>query len=154
MQGLFREVAVEAQQTRWLGDIVLAGPVSFTFLSSLAATMAALAIAFLSFGTYTKRSTVPGQLLPDLGIVKVFPPQNGVIVERRITEGQPVKRGDIMFVLSSERESVSMGGTQAYISEQVRARQESLRGEIDQLGMLEATERSAIQKKERACRRS
>ncbi|HEJ1459321.1 TPA: HlyD family secretion protein, partial [Pseudomonas aeruginosa] len=50
-----------------LGKVTLTRPVSFTFLTLLAAVMALLVVGFFLFGSYTKRSTVSGQLVPASG---------------------------------------------------------------------------------------
>lgn len=68
---MFRQEALDAQHAGGLGEIVLIRPVSFTFLTLLAAAMALLVVGFFLFGSYTKRSTVSGQLVPASGQVKV-----------------------------------------------------------------------------------
>lgn len=68
MSALFRPAALAAKQTNWLGEIVLIRPLSFSFLTALAAVL----VLFLYWETYTKRSTVTGQLVPDAGLVKVY----------------------------------------------------------------------------------
>ncbi|RTW10149.1 hypothetical protein DZA01_30415, partial [Pseudomonas aeruginosa] len=68
---LFRADALSSQQPNWLGEIVMTRPISFAFLTLLGAVMATLVVGFLIFGSYTKRSTVSGQLVPASGQVKV-----------------------------------------------------------------------------------
>ena len=72
---MFRQEALDAQHAGGLGEIVLIRPVSFSFLTLLAAAMALLVVGFFLFGSYTKRSTVSGQLVPASGQVKVHAPQ-------------------------------------------------------------------------------
>ena len=127
---LFRPEAVDAQRTKPAGDIVLIQPLSFGFLTALAVGLAGLVVAFFVWGTYTKRSTVVGQLTPDSGLIKVHVQQPGVILEKRVSEGQPVTAGDVLYVVSSERRSSTQGDTQANISMNVKARQRSLRAEL------------------------
>jgi membrane fusion protein len=57
---LFRKQALAARQTKSLGDIVLMRPLSFTFLTTFAAILAALICAFLARESYTKHITVSG----------------------------------------------------------------------------------------------
>jgi len=106
----------------------------------MAAAIAAALVMFMAIGTYTKRVTVAGQLLPETGIIKVHAPQSGVIVEARVAEGQRVERGDLLFVLSSERRSV-IGETQAQISRQAQIRAGSLRSQLATTHTMEALER-------------
>jgi len=69
---MFRHDALKAHQIKWLGDIVLVRPVSFTFLTVFSLGLAATIIVFSIFGTYTKRITVTGQLIPDTGLMKIY----------------------------------------------------------------------------------
>ncbi|GAC1321580.1 MAG: hypothetical protein NVSMB28_13400 [Collimonas sp.] len=112
---LFREQAFAAQQTKWLGEIVLVRPISFAYLTIFAAVLATMTCAFLVWGSYTKHSTVSGQLIPDSGLIKVYAPQTGIIIERHVKEGQLVNAGEVLYVLSSERHSSTLGATQAAI---------------------------------------
>lgn len=144
---LYRSEAMNARQVKWVGEIVLVRPVTFAFLSVMAAAIAFVILAFLFFGSYTKRATVAGLLLPDLGLVKVFTPQFGIVERKHVIEGQSVKRGDILYVLSSERQSGPQGGIQASISRQVTVRRESLLVELDKTRRLQQEERAALVKK-------
>ena len=144
---LFREQALAAQQTRWLGDIVLVRPLSYTFLTAFAVMLAAMICAFLAWGSYTRHSTVSGQLIPDSGLIKVYAPQTGIVIEQHVKEGQQVKAGEVLYVLSSERQSSTLGATQAAISSQVEQRQASLRDEMQKTRQLQLEERSGLNNK-------
>ncbi len=143
MSTLFRPAAIAAKQTGWLGEIVLIRPLSFSFLTALAAVLAAIVVLFLCWGTYTKRSTVSGQLVPDAGLVKVYAQQPGVVLEKRVQEGQRVQRGEVLYVLSSERQG-NQGEVQASISRQVQSRQHSLQDELGKTRLLQQEEREAL----------
>lgn len=147
VQQLYRAEALQARQIKWLGDIVLVRPVSFTLLCGAAAVCAAMVVGFLIFGSYTKRSTVVGQLVPDLGLVKVYVPQIGIVVKKHVVEGQHVKQGDVLFVLSSERHSDTQGSVQATISRQVSMRQNSLRDALEKTRRLNEDDRAALVKR-------
>ncbi|WP_198119137.1 HlyD family secretion protein [Massilia rhizosphaerae] len=141
---LYRTEALNARQVKWLGEIVLIRPVSFSILCALAGGLAAAVLIFLFFGTYTKRATVSGQLVPDLGLAKVYVPQYGIVVKKNVVEGQTVKRGDVLYVLSSERYSDTQGSVQATISRQVNARRASLQEALDKTRRLNEEERVAL----------
>jgi membrane fusion protein len=127
---LFREAALDAQRNNGVGRIIMIQPISYTVLALIAAAFALALVLFAAWGTYTRRVTVSGQLVPDKGLMKVYVPQTGTIVSERVTEGSRVKAGDTLFVLSSERQSSTVGETQAAISEQARARVQSLHTEL------------------------
>lgn len=126
---------------------MLVRPISFTFLTAFAVIVASIVVSFGIWGTYTKRSTIPGQLIPNTGLLKVYPTQPGIVMQKLVTEGQEVKQGDTLFVLSSERHSSTQGDVQAAISNQVELRQRSLRDERDKTHLVQNEERMALQSK-------
>ena len=144
---LFRQSALNAQHPKWLGEIILIRPLTFTFFTLFAATVALALIAFAYFGTYTKRSTVIGQLIPDTGLLKIYPTQTSVVVQKMIVDGQQVKQGDTLFVLSAERHSNTQADVQAAISGQVLQRQQSYQLERRQTQQIQAEEKVALQQK-------
>lgn len=146
-QPLYRAAAVNANKTKWLGEIILIRPVTYSLLTAAAALCALVVAAFLAWGSYTKRSTVIGQLVPDSGLVKVYAPQVGIVQEKHVAEGQSVKRGDVLYVLSSERQSSTQGQIQAAISQQVESRRESLQEEMGKTRRLQQEERETLAKR-------
>jgi membrane fusion protein len=126
---------------------VLIRPISFTFFTAAAVGMGLFIVIFLMVGSYTKRTTVSGQLAPDVGVLKIYVPQSGSVLEKRVREGQLVKRGDLLFVVSSERQSSTEGGIQGTISRQVKLREQSLREELSQTRRLQREDVSALQHK-------
>lgn len=102
-QKLFRPEALSAQQTRWLGSILLIRPVGLKWFILFAAVFGLLVISFLCWGSYTQRSSMSGQLLPDAGLIRLYPRHAGVVLERRVREGQFVNKGDVLFVLTDDR---------------------------------------------------
>ncbi|HEY0906933.1 MAG TPA: HlyD family efflux transporter periplasmic adaptor subunit [Methylophilus sp.] len=144
-QPLFRSAALNAQKNKWLGTILLIRPVSYLFLTGVAVVCALIVIAFLTWGTYTKRSAVIGQLVPEFGLVKVYAPQFGVVVEKRVQEGQHVQQGDVLFILSSERYSDEGGSIQASISAQHARQRQSLQDEVGKTKLQQHDEQQALQ---------
>lgn len=144
---LFRLKALEAHKQQWLGEIMMIRPTSFTFLTLMAAAMAALVIGFLFWGSYTKRSTVTGQLVPASGQVKVYVHQPGIVLEKFVNEGQMVQRGQPLLSLSSERYGSDAGPVQAGISQQLRQRGDSLRDQLEKQRHLQVDERNSLTSK-------
>lgn len=144
---LFREEALAASRVPWLGEIVLIRPLSFTFFTAMAAALALGICAFFFLSGYTRHSNVAGQLTSNLGIVKVYPPQAGVILKKMVMEGQAVSQGDVLYVVSSERQTSGSGAVQQAISQQVARREQSLRDELLQTRRIQQDEQIALQKK-------
>jgi membrane fusion protein len=141
---LFRGQALAAARTQTFGKIVLIRPPSFTLLTTFAVLLAAATVTFLTFGAYTERSRIAGQLLCDAGVVKVYAPQVGIVLERHVLEGASVNAGDVLFVISSERSSASQGATQAAISGEVRERAASLSEELKTTRRLQERDRESL----------
>ncbi|OUM37766.1 HlyD family secretion protein [Pseudomonas putida] len=143
---MFRTEALAGRGLSWLGEIVLIRPVSFSLLTFIAVILGVMVVAFFSYGSYTKRSTVAGQLVPSSGQVKIYAPQYGVVLERFVEEGQNVERGERLISLSSERSSDS-GLVQANVSEKLSQRHRSLKEELAKQEQLQAEERQSLQSK-------
>lgn len=144
---LFRSEALKARQTQLHGDIILVRPLSTQVFTWVSVLFAAVVLGFLFWGSYTKRSTVSGQLLPDSGLVKVYSPQFGVVREKRVIEGQKVQQGEVLYVLSSERRNGGLGSVQAAIAALLTSRRESLNEEIAQTERFQQRERLALQER-------
>ncbi|WP_414885854.1 HlyD family secretion protein [Pseudomonas chlororaphis] len=144
---MFRREALDARQTNGLGVIVLVRPISFTVLTCLATALAVAVAAFFFFASYTKRSTISGQLVPVGGLVKVYVPQAGIVFETFVHEGQRVKRGEPLLTISSERYGSDAEPVQAGISRQLEHRRDSLRGELEKVLRLQLDERDSLSNK-------
>lgn len=144
---LFRADAANAKRTQFLGEIVLIRPLSFTVICAVCALMGCIVIAFFMFASYTKRSQVIGQLVPTSGQVKVYVPQPGVLLEKFVSEGQRVTRGEVLFSLSSERYDTDDKPVQAGISAQLVARRDALKDEMAKIPIIQMGERKSLASK-------
>lgn len=144
---LFREEALSASRVQWLGEIILIRPLTFRILTAVAAAMAVSVAALFFGGSYTRHSNVSGQLMSDLGVVKVYPPQAGIVLQKMVREGQPVHRGDLLYLVSSERQASNRSDIQESISRQVARRQRSLNDELEQTKRVQLDEQTALHKK-------
>ncbi|CAM3811963.1 HlyD family efflux transporter periplasmic adaptor subunit [Bordetella tumulicola] len=136
---LYRKEALAAQRSVGLGNIVLIRPVSFALVTTVLAGFVLAVCVFLALGTYTKRATVNGQLMPDTGLLKLYVPQSGIVLERYVLEGEHVNAGDMLYVVSGDQQS-TLGDTQEAISAQIRQRRDSLRQVRDKTVLLQQSE--------------
>lgn len=107
-QGLFRQEVIEAKRGEWLGSISLATPLSFTWWSLLALTMATVIVLFLTIGYYTRRESVTGQLLPSEGLLTLTAQTTGTVTLTLVHEGQRVAAGQPLAEISANLDT-SMG---------------------------------------------
>jgi membrane fusion protein len=128
---LFRPEALAAKRGEWLGTIQLAAPLSGWVLCAIALALAVGLLAFLTFGHYTRRERVSGQLLPAQGLLSVGSPNAGTVARVLVHEGDGVKHGDALIEISGELDSAALGGTRALISTQLRAQRTRLQADLD-----------------------
>lgn len=143
---IFRQEAVDAQKTQWLGEVLLARPLTLTFYTVFAVLVACAVIAFITYGEYTKKEKVVGKIVSTRKLAKIYAPVIGTVVNKHVDEGDLVKEGQVLYVISGER--VTTGGdTQAAIAEKLSARRDSLTAELSMQRIALQTEREALQRK-------
>lgn len=144
---LFRHQAVEYATVHQYGTVMLTRPVSHVVLTCVFAALALLLIAFFAFFETTRKATIQGMLVPTSGVIRVFSNQVGVIKEVSIKEGQFVREGDILFVVSSERSTSDPRSTEAVISELLEQRRASFHNELHQARTQAIQHRAALQQR-------
>lgn len=149
---LFREEAMAAQRVQLLGQIILTPKLSVLWLGLGAALLALAMVAFLFLGSHTRRVTVSGQLVPSGGVIRIHTPQTGLVLEKRVTEGQMVNKGDVLYVLSSDRVGDGSRELQADIARQVNDRKLSLQAEIERSRRVQSEELASLQRRADALR--
>lgn len=115
---IFREEVLEAKSQKWAGNVVLTRPFSFTFLTLCSIAVGLVIIIFIFFGSYTKRNTVQGQLVPKDGLIQVYSSSQGLVSEQLVTEGQVVKKDDLLYSISTVRYD-NKGSTSAAIDKEL-----------------------------------
>ena len=131
MDALFRPEAIEHRNRAWIGEVQAIRPLSLQVLTLVVVAVLAAAAAFLVFAQYTHKARIAGVLLPDRGVIRLMPPAVGTVVERRIAEGQQVRQGDVLFVVSVDR-STAQGETQLAVQHSLEERERSLRQALQQ----------------------
>lgn len=145
MSSLFRPEVIEGRQQGWLGSIQLIRPVSFGLLTMFVAAVALAVGAYFWFGQYTQKAHVAGYLAPDRGVIRMLSPQPATVVERHAREGTSVRQGDVLFVLSLERATLS-GDTQQAVQASLAARERSLQAASQQKQQLQASQMQALER--------
>lgn len=145
MASLFRPEVVEGRRQDWLGSIQLIRPVSFAVLTALVTATAVAVASYLSVGEYTRKARVSGYLVPDRGVIRLVTPQAATVIERKVVEGQVVRQGDVLFVLSLERATLG-GDTQAAVQSSLAARERSLQAASQQQAKLQQAQIAALQR--------
>jgi membrane fusion protein len=139
---LFRAQAVEHVTVRQYGAVILTNPVSHRVLTTVFVTIALGIIAFFCLFSTIRKAGGQGVLLPTAGVIRVTPVQAGVIVEKYVKQGQAIKAGQPMFLVSGERGSAGAGSAEKKISVLLERQLVSLRGELQQ-SQIQAAQRIA-----------
>jgi membrane fusion protein len=148
---LFRPESIQGQQQTWLGSIQLIRPVSLALLTLAALLTLVVVGVVLVEGRYTRKAHVSGFLAPDKGVLRMLAPQAGTVVERKVAEGQSVKQGDVLFVLSTDRATLGLDA-QASVQAQIGERAQSLQATSRQQTQLTVTQASSLDKQMEALR--
>jgi len=116
---LFRQEALDANNKGTLGTVTLYCPPWRWLVISLVIFITLSTLLFFIFGSYTKYETSTGELIPKEGMLAVSAPVSGTATHIFVKEGQKVKQGDKLMVLSSEV-STSIGPTRQVISDRLK----------------------------------
>jgi membrane fusion protein len=138
-QDLFRQEVLVAQRGSYLGRILLAQPLRFWVLTCCAVGAAAIVIAFLTLGNYTRRVRVTGQLTPTQGLVTITSPATGMVPKVSVKEGEHVTAGQILAVVVVPRATSGIDSTLLAVEQQISERKEGVeRSSIAQDALLRA----------------
>ncbi len=146
MRLLFRPEAVEAQTQQWLGRVQLVRPLAMGLVTTGVVLMLVALLAFVFVAQYTRKATVSGVLMPDLGLIRIVPTASGSVLERRVREGQSVRAGEVLFVLALERSTLD-AGTQAQVQRSLDERARSLKESADQQQRLVAAQQATLERR-------
>ncbi|MEY4427080.1 MAG: hypothetical protein RL535_1378 [Pseudomonadota bacterium] len=121
---------MDAYRVQQYGNITLVPGASSRWLAVVGLCVVAALAALIGWGEYTRRTTVGGQVYPAEGLLRVTAAQSGVIVEQLVRDGQSVKRGDKLFVLSADRVGTDNVDYQRAIAAQIESRRRSLEDDL------------------------
>ena len=127
---LFRPEAVDAFRPQHYGAITLVPGASSRWLALAGLCVVVGLAALIGLGSYTRRTTVDGQVYPSEGLIRVSATQPGIIVEQLVRDGQAVKRGSVLFVLSGDRLGTDNLDYQRGIATQIESRRRSLEDDL------------------------
>lgn len=144
---LYRGQAIRHASDMQYGTVVLARNMAHTTLTALFAGIVMALIALLTFFSTTRKAQCSGLLIPMAGVLKIVPPQGGVVVANRVREGQKVKEGEVLFVLSGERSTASAEATQRTISRLLGQRRISFVFELKQSSVQAAQRIAAAERR-------
>lgn len=132
---LFRPEVMAGRRPRLAGEVLLGARPLWRAAVWGALLLAGALVLLVAQGSYTRRATVGGQLVPLQGVMRIVAPQGATVIEQRVREGQPVRRGEVLYVLGTDRPAgaepavTGQAGYQAQISGSIAQRRELLEAE-------------------------
>lgn len=127
---LFRQEAIDAQKNKMMGSVSLYCPPYRWLVISIVIVITLVTILFVCFGSYTKKETAPGQLLPKDGIYNVSAPISGTVTKLLVEENSIVHKGQPLLEISSEI-STEMGQTREFVRSQLHIQRQRLQEQLD-----------------------
>ncbi|MCQ4095436.1 HlyD family secretion protein [Erwinia persicina] len=143
---LFRQEALEAKKTKVLGSVALYCPPFRWLIITLVCALVAVLITFCIFGSYTKRETAKGELVPENGMMTITAMTAGTVITLPAHEGDRLEKGAQVASISSEI-STRFGQTREAIARQLDLQQEGLKQQLSNLEQLNAETLKSLQEK-------
>jgi membrane fusion protein len=144
---LFRDEVMAARHRHAMGEILLHRPRAQWLSVAVALALAAALTCFLTFGEYTRKERVTGQLVLSHQTVKQYAPNVGTVRERMVSEGVAIRRGDPLFRIDVDRVIAGMVDAQGSIRRGIEARRVNLLNEHLLTRRVLSEEEAAIRRK-------
>jgi membrane fusion protein len=146
-QSLFREESLENTKVRSIGSVILVPHLSGWLISLLFSFLAICVLIFLWQGSHTRRVTTTGQIIPAEGLIRVYTPQAGIVMQKHVTDGQLVTKGSLLFVINSDRIVGNSREMHADMATQVSSRQRSLQEQMNRYRLAKKEELESVQQR-------
>ena len=118
-------------------------PISVQLATVAGLFLVGLLVAVLVFGEYTRRVRVYGAVVPSAGVLHVFAPQTGRLVQVRATEASIVEAGSPLFQIVTDTVT-DLGETESVVKAQLQSRVDELSEAINQRVILDQVEKRAL----------
>lgn len=123
---LFREEAMAYNGRAEFGEVGVAHDRLFRYITIAATCLFVGVLAIVASLNYSKKVLLPGAIVPLAGEVQVLSPEAGRVVVQAATQGEPVKRGQVLFELAYGGDTRSGEDPHMRVSEILSERRASL----------------------------
>jgi len=144
MPSLFRPEVFKHKGDSRFGGVMVPTPLPLWFLSCLTLVFLGLIVAYLWWGHYTRKVTVLGYLLPDKGLVRLYVPQQGIVSERNVRQGDHVHAGDVLLVISTKRSSTEAADVDTSLAQAAERDQAAIQAQVQQAQALGVSQQSDL----------
>lgn len=143
---LFRKESLDAKKTKVLGSVALYCPPFRWVIITLVCMLVAILTAFCIFGSYTKRETAKGVLVPENGMMTITAMSAGTVIALPVREGDRLKKGSQIATVSSEI-STRYGSTREAIARQLELQKQGLNNQLLNLDELNSETLKSLHEK-------
>jgi membrane fusion protein len=123
---LFRTEVIKNQGERLLGEVILSQPISYYIFSGFFISTTLIGLLFLLVNDYSRKQSVIGFLVPDNGIVSVYPSQISILNQLMVNEDDYVHINSALFKLQIEQGTNETAFTSDQILETLNAQESVL----------------------------
>lgn len=102
---LFRQEAIDHQRFRIWGEVAIALPKSYAFVTGFVALSVLTMAVFITTHDYARKEHAVGFLFASEGIARITPPRNGTVTAVHVSEGQHVEYGAPLLTVSGAETS-------------------------------------------------
>lgn len=141
---LFRKGARERPGRSVLGEIRVGAPLSHTVWAGLALMTLLVLIVWMLLGTYSRRETAKGVLVPVEGMARVKARSAGEVVDLHVREGDVVRAGQILVELSNDLRSEKSGAMSESDQARIKSEISDILEETSGVGEVAQEERRSI----------
>ncbi|MER2496529.1 HlyD family efflux transporter periplasmic adaptor subunit [Vibrio neptunius] len=103
---MFRKEVFEAKKQSLYGEVILTQPKRLKLICTISCTLMLVFLIFVSQLEYNKKETVRGYLVPEKGVINVFPERDGVIRDLYVSEGDIIHKDDALFMLKTNKSNI------------------------------------------------
>ncbi len=140
----FRHEVLPSDEKLRLGEVLLVPPLPPIVLSSLAGGAVISLALLVCLGKYTRHVTLQGVIAPKEGVVKLYAPQSGRLQQLNVKEGDRVRRGQVLMVFDTERQTSQGTPVEKEIDLRQAEKLQRLRADVESTRELQQSELSGL----------
>lgn len=129
-----------------MGSVLMTQPLTLTMFTLWAILLAICCVAFAAWGTFTRKEHVTGRIALKQPVSKIYAPAVGTVLRKFVNEGEPVKKGQVLFLISTER-ATKRENIQSSISEELLNNKKRLIAELSTQQRISSEEQIALESK-------
>ena len=145
-QTLFRAEALHEQRTLWLGRQTLSLGLPAASLSAMSTVLLIATALLVTFGSYARRETLHGVMLPQPGWSRSWPLQPDGSRRLHVKEGETVSPDTRLYTLNTDH-TTKDGSAQQRVLQSLTAERALLRSQIERKTQITEQENAQLLKK-------